>query len=336
MVLENTRSATHTKVLELLPDTVTEVSETTQKLIVDLAAQWFVDYKQFEREETFDRAYQDKRMTARMSMVAEDPSSGGASLKTMDAFFPGVVKTTVNQDKTIMSGLTNRLKPANFAMGASKKNELGLHDLSAVLLQPPPATISTQLFTKPGALPYFMPLPLEEDLRLAHDLGVAAKKARGGLLYQFYVAVRSEMTRIKYGAEQDLQSGMLVMHKQNDQKPHVRYAEVHNSGGMVDPGLLQTRAANALNYKTRIVDQATTGENNEVTVKYRKHAGMFPLIGAPGHAVPKDPPPNVPPPLHERYRWFVKTLGAKDYLLARFTPPAIVGKVSDDGVFTPF
>ena len=217
-----------------------------------------------------------------------------------------------------MRGLKQSVVPANFK--DKKKNELGLHDLSAVLLKPN-VSIKGQGFSKPGVV-VFMPLPLEEDLRLVHDLAIAAKVTKVGPLYDFYVDARSRMTRIKYGSPEDMSNGFYVVDK-GDGKDHVRYGVANILGGKFDEMYLKERAANALTYKKTIAEIATKGGNNEVTVKYRQHDGIFPLIGLPKADVP------VPWLKHLPFELLVDEL----LLLTEFERP--LGKITDLGAFTP-
>ena len=280
--------------------------------IVKLGEAWFAEYKTWEREETFDRAIKDQRMTARLAKRT-------GPLVKFDTYGTDGNKThPVVLDNTVMRGLKQSVVPANFK--DKKKNELGLHDLSAVLLKPN-VSIKGQGFSKPGVV-VFMPLPLEEDLRLVHDLAIAAKVTKVGPLYDFYVDARSRMTRIKYGSPEDMSNGFYVVDK-GDGKDHVRYGVANILGGKFDEMYLKERAANALTYKKTIAEIATKGGNNEVTVKYRQHDGIFPLIGLPKADVP------VPWLKHLPFELLVDEL----LLLTEFERP--LGKITDLGAFTP-
>lgn len=303
MPLEESRKATQSLLLSSFAD---------EQTIVKSAKQWFEDYKAWEKEETFDRAFSEGRMTARVAKVGEQ---GGKP-----ASFP--VRGSdgkMHQIKlaSTVFGLPKFLDPSNFL--TKKKNELGLHDFSAVLLRPS-AALSAQLFAKEGGT-IFMPLPLDADLRLVHYLGAAAKKSKAGPLHQFYVEVKNSMTRLKFGSPEDMSNGFFMLDK-GDGKEHVRYGIANILGNPFDNQYLLERAENALNYKSKIVDVATKGGNNEVTVKYRQHAGMFPVIGSHASAFPKEVLPQLP----------VK-LDKTDYLIADFNKP--IGKVTDAGKFIP-
>jgi hypothetical protein len=137
-----------------------------------------------------------------------------------------------------VDGIIMRLDPQNFL--DKKKNELGLHDLSAVLLRTGKA-LSKQLFTKRDAYAVFMPIPLEEDLQLFEELSQAAKRNRAGALYQFVVTKRAEFTRIKYGSDNDMAIGFLNVTK-GDTKQHIRYGEAMRHGGAINEELLPRQA----------------------------------------------------------------------------------------------
>jgi hypothetical protein len=239
--------------------------------ILKWAEKWFKSYKDWEKEETFERAFADNRMTGRMADREKT-----LEFKVSDSGHTSQANMKVNLG---VAGLEGRLNPQNFL--DKKKNELGLHDLSAVLLRGD-KPISKQLFTRDAANKYavFMPLPLEEDLQLFEELSQAAKRQRGGKLYPFVVNARAQFTRIKYGSADDMAVGYLNVNK-GDGKAHIRYGGATASGGAVSSQVLQQRSANALHYKNKIALAIGNDANNEVTIKYRQHAGGFPFFGKP-------------------------------------------------------
>jgi hypothetical protein len=179
---------------------------------------------------------------------------------------------------TSLKGLQDRLNPEFFQEIGKKKNELGLHDLSTVLLRGS-MPISKQLFgVKVGRGILFIPLPLEEDLQTFYALSRLAKANRTSSLYSYYTYMRAEFTRIKYGQDNDMAVGFGIV-KKDDGKVHVRYGVAGIGGGALHPQLLEQRMNNALNYKSKIATSTKTEENTEVTITCRKHAGPFPLVG---------------------------------------------------------
>jgi hypothetical protein len=247
-----------------------------------LAESWFSDLKAWEGQETFARAFLDTRMTAR----AVKPDSAMTQIEVKKK-----VPTKINLDSS-MDGVYARLDAANFLN--KLKNEKGLHDLSAVLLHPS-KLISKQLFkVAPDSKIVFMPLPLEEDLAVLLVLSIIAKSNRTSTLYSTYQKMRANLTRIKYGAMSDMQSGFLTISNTKFDSPladggkvHVRYGRANLIGGPLMEGVLRKRADNVLKYKSLVATPDKMGENNEVVISYRNHAGPFPMVGTPKSVPPK-------------------------------------------------
>lgn len=229
---------------------------------------WFQALKSWESQDEFQRALDEGRMTGRTF----NPM-GKASTIPVGPFGK---KVNITLDTSLM-GLKNRLTPDNFL--AKKKNELGLHDVSAVLLKPG-VSISKQLFGTGGAKAIvFMPLPQEEDLVAFSKVAARAKSHVGDLVHGGYQTARASFTRIKYGAYEDMTSGFGMVDK-SDGKKHVRYGMHNIMGGALNSSLLAQRNANAMAYKTKVLGSNKVTENNEVVVSYRQHGGKFPVVGA--------------------------------------------------------
>ena len=237
--------------------------------ITRLAVTWFEKVKQWEAEESFRRAFEDNRMTARVSNDTKAikfnvaAAHGGTSPMVLDASLQGVLLRT---------------DPQNFV--GMKKYEMGLHDLAAVLLAP--KRLSLQLFTtvKRGGGVVFMPIPEEGDLQLFAELSQAAKRDRTGKLYAFVVETRTQFTRLKFGSPNDMTLGFLDMSTTPD-KQKIVYGGAMATGAVVHADVLKQRSVNAQYYKSAIAGVTSTEGNNEVTVAYRSHAGLFPMFGAP-------------------------------------------------------
>jgi hypothetical protein len=267
--------------------------------IKELAERWFTEIKTWEGLEKFPRAFQDSRMTVRA--VKTD-----AKLKQIKV--TRSVPTTINLDGSV-AGIHARLDADNFLN--KLKNDKGLHDLSAVLLHPG-KLISKQFFdVAPGSQLVFMPLPLEADLAAFAALSVIAKSNRSSPLYVSFERMRANFTRIKYGAMSDMHSGFLTIEKmkfdaplQKDGKVHVRYGLANVLGGPVMQKLLDIRVQNALKYKSKIATPNKTGENNEVIIAYRNHAGPFPMIGTP-----QSNPPNSYALVNKTDKWTLEDDG---------------------------
>ena len=244
----------------------------------DCAKVWFEDLKEWEKQETFTRAYLDGRMTGRSF-------NPGAKLGQINV---PVVNQKINLD-TGFTGMTGRLNPENFA--AKKKNELGLHDLSAVLLRPS-LPISKQLFSNTGIKALmFVPLPDPADLRVFALLAQMAKANPSSPLHAVYLTIRASFTRIKLGADYDMHSGFSLHQKLSkdsgkpDGKTHVRYGRANIIGGQFAIKILGEREANAIDYKNKIGNSKSSSEaNNEVVLTMRQHMGPFPVIGMPDKA----------------------------------------------------
>ncbi|WP_206954508.1 hypothetical protein [Trinickia acidisoli] len=246
-------------------------------VIREFARIWFADIKSWESTDDFATAFKERRMTARAT-------GDDAALKQI-----GVrkhVETTINLDPSV-AGTIARLNADNFLK--KLKNDLGLHDLSAVLLRPD-IPLANQFFKITAkTIIVFMPIPLEEDLVAFALLSAVAKANRGSELYTEYQGMRANLTRIKYGSSDDMHSGFLIIKKEKTGSPgeddgrlHVRYGMANIMGGPLSPGLLERRRNNAHAYRTKVAVASQEGENNEVIISYRNHAGLFPLFGKPG------------------------------------------------------
>lgn len=242
--------------------------------IVESCKEWFRELKNWERLETFERAFSENRMCVRVAPI--DPSEKKQSFTPK----PNVVQT----DKDVFIQASMKDVPLfqsarNFL--DKKRNDLGLHDVSAVLLYGN-KKISQQIFSKVGRQPLFIPIPNEEDLQLLYQIESYAKekKKRAGQVYDFYVDARARITRIKYGSEEDMKTNFLKF-ADDKQKVHYRYGDAHETSGPVATEVLANRRQNALNYKSRVLTGKIT-DNNEVTVKIRQHAGCWPQAAIPG------------------------------------------------------
>jgi hypothetical protein len=290
-----------------------------EDVIVRKAHEWFQLFKAWESKETFDRALRSGRMTLRQAPHQPLPGDERVDPKTnmmkFDVANARGEKKPMNFNPYI-AGLPDSLKPANFI--TKRKNELGIHEYSAILLNPY-GTISTQVFAKPNAFPIFMPIPLEADLRLFDMLSNLAKRNRTGKLYPWLVEARARMTRITFGSATDMKVGFLRVDK-GDGKDHFRYGHGTITGAVVDEKTRQIRRYDALHYKTWISNKRGDSSNNEVTIKYRQHVGGFPWVGNPG-PLPAHPP--YPP------------VAANDFVVCSIDHKP-KGILKDDCTFTPF
>jgi len=260
--------------------------------VVRFLKAWFESLKAWEAQETFERAFSENRMCVRMA--PPDMKRGASQSKaTHNAEGPTGKNVMIRYH---LGSVADHQNPENFGAGeadlanfaagatASRKNELGLHDVSAVLMSAG-KTITEQLFNKENRQPLFIPIPHEEDLQLLYQIEQVAKADRSGPIHDFYVWARARITRIKYGDEADMTTGFLET-TDADGGSHYRYGDATEGGKTVDSALLNQRRRNALEYRSKVLTGKPV-DNNEVTLKIRQHAGIFPLAGAPG---PLGPP----------------------------------------------
>jgi hypothetical protein len=179
------------------------------------------------------------------------------------------------------------------------KYNLGLHDLSAVLLSTKRGNILNQLAWKEGAQETaknavaFMPLPLEADLQIFALLSEKAKKhrAKHAAIYAKVADVRHRMTRVKLTNEDDAGSGFVnVGTGWKDGQRKYRYGlgliPVEGKEGKTGIAEMERRRALALEYRTMLGKMKPMPEStsvnpthNELVVAYRQHAsGCFPLF----------------------------------------------------------
>jgi hypothetical protein len=162
-----------------------------------------------------------------------------------------------------------RNKEANFSH--QNKYELGLHPKGAVLLRPG-ISIHNQIFHgKLGGL-IFMPIPLEKDHEVMLNLGKLDKMVRAREIYPEITAkvqhVRQRITRLHQAHTTDAFNKYY----------YVREPKGLDKGKIVytNPSLDYETLRNNTTKYTRV--ELSEGNYREVIVKYRPHAGPFPLI----------------------------------------------------------
>jgi hypothetical protein len=286
---------------------------------LELIDKWFADYKAWEKDDSFDTAWKESRLTYR-----------GVKANALERKFPlkahagegGKEKEFTQKLSVGMNSVLDRMKPEHFVppkkpedlvpskYGASRKVELGLHDVSASLIDPRRG-LTTQAFKqafKNGDSVVFMPLGEPEDQRVLDYLLVWAKKLDPPNLdlNQRLREIRSQMTRIKYAAENDLGANFTALKPDNPVNPKFRYrpggaARVYDAeltekakekakkenSTLLYPGrtkLVQTtpeiihmRHLAALDYKSILTQRF---KYNEIVIAYREHANKdFPMYG---------------------------------------------------------
>jgi hypothetical protein len=178
------------------------------------------------------------------------------------------------------------------------KYNLGLHDLSAVLLSTERGSILGQLAWKEGAKDpdvnavAFMPLPLEADLKLFAVLSEKAKKHRAthARIYAKVVDVRHKWTRVKLTNENDAGSGFVNIgtgwkDKARKYKYGLGLVAIDGKTGTTGVAEMKRRQELALEYRSMLGKMNAVpldGGNpthNELVVTYRQHATLcFPLF----------------------------------------------------------
>jgi hypothetical protein len=254
-----------------------------EDLFVPLA-NWFNALKEWEKNDGFESALKDRRMTARVTDVWGVRREYTGRKGTPDFFLrPGLI------------GVKHRLLPDNF----DEKYDRGLHTVPAVLLNPG-FNITSQLFCGPFAYCVFMPLPPQEDLQIYNQL-----KSFYGMnklmfpelsadLYDRLVHIRRRMTRIHLANEKDMGAayGAFTKTGKSNRTYSLKYGFHDVTSKAFDKSKTDTFRDNALFYQDKLkieldplqkanlkkLPDSTADRNNEVTIKYRQHDGHFPLF----------------------------------------------------------
>jgi hypothetical protein len=235
--------------------------------------EWFLKVKSAEATDTFEDAYKANRMTARQ--IDLGGRGGRFSVKKPDTS-PGRIMTLSRG----IQGIEQRVKPENFfdlQTGRSKKNERGLHDLSASILDHRRGSISSQLKFYDNAIVLFMPAPEQDDLRVFAAL--ARLEDRDVNMLRF---IRSQMTRIKLAQGSDMGTSFSDVSEEGG-PDKFSYGStgtiIRMKGGLAKPATeteLKARGTNALEYKS-VLDAGVTTVN-EIVMSYRSHASKdFPM-----------------------------------------------------------
>jgi hypothetical protein len=296
MSLEQTRQALNEV---LLSGKVSFKAADGWRQVKDLANEWQKLLKEWESKDTFEAAYQQKRMTARA--MADNRGDKVGEFKAPQAGKPRSAET----DRDIKlaygaAGVQARMKPTNlFVAGQeSKKNDLGLHDLSATLLTPD-REWTKQLKHYEDAAYLLMPMPQEEDLMLYYQLH-GETKGRGvdPAFRTFMRQISSRMTRLKYASAEDMHTtyvdnapivkvaiqqkavqNFAIFEKERVTPGKFRYGITGTSASkeddeaaksQVDVDEVKLRRARALRYK-QILSANEGAPVNEIVVAYRSH-----------------------------------------------------------------
>jgi hypothetical protein len=243
---------------------------------------WWKALKANEKKETWKSAFEANRMSARQI----------GSTKTMGGEFTvrnKFERTNPKRDRVITldrgaTGIQERMKPENFhdpKTSTSKKDEKGLHDLSASLLDGTKAPLSILAQLKPykDSVVVFMPVPTEDDMQVFHaivNLEEPDEKALGDM--------RSKLTRVKYAQGSDMHTTLFDVSASADQPPKIRYGVTGRAQRKGEDETMATetdlaaRKTNALEHSVILKDGAVQ-KVNEIVLAYRSHdSGLFPLF----------------------------------------------------------
>jgi hypothetical protein len=275
-----------------------------------LVTSWWKAYKQWEARDTFEAAYQDRRMTVRTfgadwgyqrDKTLRDltvpnnrffgdgrytPLKQGEQRDHGDAFHKPDERAKYFANRGVDSSAYGQ--PQNFS-DRMTKYALGLHDLSASLVNPRFSLFDQIHNGEDGAHFAFVPLSHQEDQVVLYDLIRHAKALRSDkpALYELVHGYRAEMTRVKLAQEFDLGVGYVAMPIENPTNGHPKFRLRYGLGNTttaltkegqkslkVTPEVYQARQQAAVAFKS-ILD--IRDAKNEIVVAFRKHAAGFPL-----------------------------------------------------------
>lgn len=290
------------------------------KLTEDVKA-WWVEYKDWERGDTIAKAYEQQRLTVKgtstmdlpISAQIEDQWGRGhefnkpkAAVKGIGAQWAQNAPPEPYRIKKTNASIRERLKPEVFvpAQGGSRKTDLGLHDLSAGLMNPK-VPISEQQYKTPEAKQtyVFMPLSAAGDQALFQNINQLGKQFRNEqpAFYELIRDIRSKMTRIKLAAEHDMATSFYVVKgTEKELRPQFKFGLLGNTSVSkfdlqrkhitdgtkfeeenknvvtmpTTPEIRQARQLAAINFQTLVLGQMNS--YGEVVISYREHAGSFP------------------------------------------------------------
>ncbi|MFI9011424.1 hypothetical protein ACIGNX_29715 [Actinosynnema sp. NPDC053489] len=247
---------------------------------------WWRAVKAAEAAETWATAFSANRMTARQ--VNSNSILGGRfGIRNAHHRRDRSWDREIVLDRTL-DGVRKRMQPANFhdpATGANRKNELGLHDLSASLLDGSrtPMSVHTQLKPYEDATVVFMPVPTERDAQIFNAIQSLTPVTEADR--EQVRRMRNRFTRLRMAQATDMHTYLLNVNEVRDGEPLVRYG---HSGRVRRPGDraevradeidIATRRTNALEHGV-ILRTNTDQVVNEVVVVYREHASaLFPVF----------------------------------------------------------
>lgn len=296
---------------------VGDFDQSSIELLTADVKQWWALYKQWESTDTIAAAYAEQRLTVKgtstldVAIGAQDPNAWG-EVKTFDKPKPGNPKfaqfepTVQYPIKKTNQSIVDRLSPENFVPangGGSLKTDLGLHDLSAGLMNPK-AKLSEQQYKTitPYQIYAFMPVSHAVDQAVFQNLNFLAKSIRENNpdFYNLIRDMRARMTRIKLAAEHDMATSFIHVGATATGRPRFKFSLLEKTdvslrdkasklvGDDVDfkdskviqqpttPKILAARHHAAINFQKLVLGEML--RYGEVTVAYRQHAAGFPVF----------------------------------------------------------
>ncbi|OLR91828.1 hypothetical protein [Actinokineospora bangkokensis] len=186
-------------------------------------------------------------------------------------------------------------------IGANHKDALGLHDLSASLLDGSKPTVLEQLKHYGDAIVVFMPVPSETDAQVFHAISTLAEPDEPVLR-----GYRNNLTRVRLAQGSDMHTIFVDDGAGPPAPVRARYGitgRVQRAKGapevLADEVDIDARRTNALQH-SKILGAGATQAVNEIVVAYRKHASpVFPCFAKWDQAtqrfnVLKDGNPSTP------------------------------------------
>jgi hypothetical protein len=244
---------------------------------------WWKQLQKFEEDETWAAALSSNRISARQ--IGTSTTMGGSfAVRNKDE--PQKPERdrqiTLNRGR---SGIGERMTPENFyepASGARRKNEKGLHDLSASLIEMKTKgmTIFGQLKPYKDSIVVFMPVPRERDMQIFD----AIAQLRDPDLKRLRT-IRSQMTRIKLAQGSDMHTTLFDTSEKSTDPAKIRYGvtgrtqrDKKSDEIKADEIDIRARKTNALEHSS-ILGAGAIQKINEIVVAYRKHANaLFPVF----------------------------------------------------------
>jgi ribosomal protein S8E len=245
---------------------------------------WWADVQTREARETWQTAFTTNRISARQ--IGSTKTMGG-NFTVRNKF----ERANRSRDRNISldrgaSGILERMKPANFddpKTGKSQKNEKGLHDLSASLLDgkdKDPMSIFVQLKPYDNAVVLFMPAPSEDDAQIFNAIMQLTEPDE-----KLLRTIRSKFTRIRFAQGSDMHTIPLDVSRNATDLPKIRYGvsgrtqrAKDESEVMADDIDLAARRTNALQHSV-ILGPGAMQKVNEIVMVYRSYEStLFPLF----------------------------------------------------------